>query len=413
MRVDLPERDAAFAGARKVVRVLRERGHEAYVVGGAVRDLVMGIRPREYDIATSARPEEVQASFRHTIPVGVQFGVVRVRLWGREYEVATYRVDLGYTDGRRPDGVRFTDLREDVLRRDFTMNGLVLDPESGEVMDFVGGGADIRAGVIRAIGEAAERFAEDRLRPLRAVRFAAQTGFRIEDATWAAVREAAGEVRRVSMERVRDEVDKMLRSARPGLGLRLAHESGLLRAAVPALAEAMGGDAEVPARVLDRLAGREGEVLWAALAWPLGPEGAGRLARALRHSRRMVEAMRGVVQVGRAIRALPDPDAAVEKRLLRSPHAAEAVGVLEAWLAETGEDAECVRHARERLAAWTREDLFPPRLLNGSEVIEAGIPAGPRVGEALRAVEDAQLRGEVLTRDDAIRWLRGFAGGAT
>ncbi len=406
IRVDLPLRDPAFAGAREVVRTLRERGHEASVVGGAVRDLVMGIRPREYDIATSARPDQVRDLFRHTIPVGVQFGVVRVRLRGREYEVATYRVDLGYTDGRRPDGVRFAGLREDVLRRDFTMNGLVLDPETGEVADLVGGIQDIRAGVIRAIGEAAQRFTEDRLRPLRAVRFAAQTGFRIEDATWAAVREAAGEVRHVSMERVRDEVHKMLQTARPGLGLRLMHDSGILRAVVPALAEAVGQDAEVPARVLDRLAGREAEVLWAALAWPLGPEGAGRLARGLRHSRRMGDAMRGAAEVGRTIRTLPAPDVVAEKRLLRSPHAPVAIEVLAAWLAETGEEDACVRHARDRLEEWSPQDLFPPRLLTGNDLVAAGIPSGQRIGEVLRALEDAQLRGEVLDRDDAIRFVR-------
>ncbi len=412
IQVDLPDKDTAFAGARRMVRALREAGHEAFLVGGAVRDLVMGIRPREYDVATSARPGEVQALFRHTIPVGVQFGVVRVRLRGREYEVATYRADLGYTDGRRPDGVRFTNLREDVLRRDFTMNGLALDPETGEVVDLVGGLEDIRAGVIRAIGRAAERFEEDRLRPLRAVRFAAQTGFRIEEATWAAVREAAGEVRRVSMERVRDEVHRMLLTARPGLGLRLMHEAGILAAVLPTLAEAVGEDVGTVARVLNRLAGRGAEVLWAALAWPLGPEGAGRLARALRHSRRMVEAMRGVTEAGRLIRTLPHPDVAAEKRLLRSPHAAGAVEVLDAWIAETGADAGCVRHARERLRAWTREDLYPPRLVTGREAMEAGLEPGPAVGQALRAIEDAQLRGEVRNRDDAIRWLRGFAGRA-
>lgn len=411
IRVDLPLRDPVFAGVRKVVRALRQRGREAYVVGGAVRDLVMGIRPREYDVATSARPEEVQALFRHTIPVGIKFGVVLVRLGGREYEVATYRVDLGYSDGRRPDGVRFADLREDVLRRDFTMNGLALDPETGEVVDLVGGIADIRAGVVRAIGDAAERFAEDRLRPLRAVRFAAQTGFRVEEATWAAAVEAAGEVRHVSMERVRDEVHKTLQTARPGLGLRLMHESGILRAVLPALAEAVGEDAGPLARVLDRLAGRGPEVLWAALAWPLGAEGAGRFARALRHSRRMVEAMRRVAEAGRAIRALPDPDVAVEKRVLRSPHAARAVEVLEAWLAETGGDERCVRHARERLGTWAHGDLFPPHLVGGGEVVAMGIPPGPRVGRALHALEDAQLRGEVADREGAIRFLQGLASG--
>lgn len=394
-----------------MVRKLRRAGHEAFVVGGAVRDLVMGIRPREYDIATSARPGEVQALFRHTIPVGVQFGVVRVRWRGWDYEVATYRVDLGYSDGRRPDRVRYADLREDVLRRDFTMNGLALDPVTGEVVDLVGGVEDIRAQVIRAIGDAGQRFAEDRLRPLRAVRFAAQTGFRIEEGTWEAIKETAPEVARVSRERIRDEMDKMLRTDRPGLGLCRMHESGILKTIAPDLATAIGEDVGPTARVLDRLAGQEPEVLWAALAWPLGAPGAARFVRSLRHSNRMVEAARGMVEVGLAIRGLPHPDTAVEKRLLRGPHVPGAIEVLQARLAETGEESACVEYARERLATWSREDWFPPRLLSGRDLIEAGVPPGPRVGEALRALEDAQLRGEVRDRDQARDLVRKFVSG--
>ncbi len=407
--VPLPARDPAFAGALKVVRTLRKHGHEAYLVGGAVRDLVMGLKPGEYDVATSARPEEVQALFRRTIPVGVRFGVVRVRLEGREYEVATYRADLRYSDGRRPDGVRFTHLREDVLRRDFTMNGLAMDPETGEVVDLVGGLADIRAGTIRAIGTAADRFAEDRLRPLRAVRFAAQTGFTIEQETWEAVREAADGVRVVSRERVRDELAKLLGTERPGLGLRLLHASGILAAVLPDLAFAIGEAVDLSARVLDRLRGQDERALWAALAWPLGVEGAGRLARSLRHSRKMVEAIQAIIGCAQEIRSLPRDDVAQEKRIVRRPLAALAVEILDAWLCETGQDDGCIRHARARLAQWSHEDLYPPRWLSGQEVIAAGVPAGPRVGEALEALEDAQLRGEVRTREEALGFLRGLA----
>lgn len=421
IRVEVPETDEAYLGACRVVGTLRKRGFDAYVVGGAVRDLLMGIRPCEYDIATSATPDEVMQAFKRTIPVGVRYGVVRVRFRGREYEVATYRVDLGYSDGRRPDKVRFSDLREDVLRRDFTMNGLALDPESKEVVDLVGGVADIRAKVIRAIGEARERFAEDRLRPLRAVRFAAQTGFRVESVTWSAMCEAAEDVRCVSVERIRDEIDKMLLAKWPGLGLRVMHESGILRAVLPELANALGEDVEPMARVLDRLAGSGAEVLWGALAWPVGAEGAGSLAQDLHHSRRMAQAMRRIVEAGGAICGLPDPDVAVEKRILRSTWARPALQILEAQVttmsalgkAEYLDRRDKIGHALERLCGWTREDLFPPRFVTGREAIELGFAPGPVMGKALRALEDAQLRGEVRDREGALHFLRRFVGDVT
>ena len=177
--ISLPVGDANFDGAREVVSILRRAGHEAWIVGGAVRDMISGAIPPDYDIATSALPEQIIKLFKKTVLVGVQFGVIRVRLKGFEYEVATFRTDVGYSDGRRPDAVRFTNLFEDVQRRDFSINGLALDPETGEIIDHVGGQQDLKAGVIRAIGDPNQRFSEDHLRPLRAVRFATKTGFQI------------------------------------------------------------------------------------------------------------------------------------------------------------------------------------------------------------------------------------------
>ncbi|NOZ02624.1 MAG: CCA tRNA nucleotidyltransferase, partial [Deltaproteobacteria bacterium] len=260
--VQPPWDDPAFQGARWVVEVLREAGNDAWIVGGAVRDLIMGLRPVDFDIATSARPEAVMALFRRTVPVGVQFGVVRVLWKDMEYEVATFRSDHGYSDGRRPDAVVFTDLARDVGRRDFTMNGLILDPETGDVTDLVGGLEDIEAGLIRAIGVADRRFEEDRLRPLRAIRFAAQTGFEIEKNTLEAISDSAPGTDAVSSERVRDELSKMLASNRPGKGLCLAESTGVLPIILPELAVT---DCKHLAATLDRLAKSPLEVLWAAL----------------------------------------------------------------------------------------------------------------------------------------------------
>ncbi len=408
----LPEGDPGFLGARRVVEILRGAGHEAWVVGGAVRDLLLGAVPPDWDVATSARPEAVQALFHRTIPVGVQFGVVRVRLKGFEYEVATLRADLGYTDGRRPDGVRFTDLREDVQRRDFTINGLALDPATGEVVDWVGGVADLRAGVIRAIGDADARFAEDRLRPLRAVRFAARTGFAIEAATADAVRRAAADVAVVSVERIAEELRKTLQSPRPGLGWRLLVETGLLPVVLP---EASGrAPVETTVAALDAATGVPGDAgrtpdapaMWATALWPLGPEGAAATLRRLRLSNRAIRDAAETVRLGRAVAAFPVDDAAVAKRILREDRAAAGIAVLHAWRRAEGLDDAPVRAARQQLAGYAPEDLHPPRLATGDDAIAAGIPAGPRVAAALRDLEDAQLRGQVADAEAALDFLR-------
>ena len=200
------------AFAISIIRALREHGHQAYLVGGCVRDLLLGREPADYDVATSAMPDEVMHIFPETYAVGAQFGVVLVPdAGGHTIEVATFRSDIGYCDGRHPDEVRFTqDPREDVQRRDFTINGLLLDPISNEVLDYVGGQDDLKAKLIRAIGDPALRFAEDKLRMLRAVRFAARFGYEIEPSTFAAIQKLAPLIHQVSRERVSDELTKML-----------------------------------------------------------------------------------------------------------------------------------------------------------------------------------------------------------
>jgi poly(A) polymerase len=402
-----PDADPLLRGARKVVAVLRGAGYDAWVVGGAVRDLVMGLVPHEYDVATSAPPAEVERLFRKTIPVGVQFGVVRVRLLGREYEVATLRADVGYTDGRRPDAIRFTDLREDVTRRDFTMNGLVLDPATGEVTDLVGGLEDIRARRIRAIGDPRSRFAEDRLRPLRAVRFAAQTGFEVEACTALAVAGCAKDVASVSAERVQDELRKLLSSSRPGAGLRLLRDTGILAVLMPGLA-ATGGEVEVAAGVLDRVAGAPIETMWAGMTWPLGAEGADAALVHLKHSTRVRRMAIGAIRAGLAIAGLPLADVAAEKRVLRQEGAGPGLALLEARLAVTGGDATAAAHARRRLAEWTPDDLFPAKLATGDDALAAGIERGPAIAAALATLEDEQLRGRITAREEALEFLRSL-----
>src|ERR1700736_5229067 len=223
--------------AISVIRTLRERGHQAYLVGGCVRDILLGREPADYDVATDATPDRVQALFPQSVSVGAQFGVVIVTDGAEQVEVATFRSDVGYSDGRHPDRVVFANsAREDVLRRDFTINALLLDPDTNEVLDFVGGRDDLRAGIIRAIGQPAERFREDKLRMIRAVRFAARFRYAIEADTFTATRKLAPDISQVSAERIRDELTKILTEGAARRGFELLDEARLLPEILPEIA---------------------------------------------------------------------------------------------------------------------------------------------------------------------------------
>ena len=232
--------------ATSIVRTLRQQGFQAYLAGGCVRDLLLERQPKDYDVATEATPKQVMAVFPETYAVGAQFGVVLVPAPEVEreadsggskshaVEVATFRSDIGYSDGRHPDQVRFSkNPREDVERRDFTINGMLLDPVSGKVLDYVGGRDDLKAGVIRTIGDPLRRFGEDKLRMLRAVRFAARFEYRIDPATFSAIQDFAEQIRVVSRERVRDELTRMLTEGHARRAFLLLNESGLLRQVLP------------------------------------------------------------------------------------------------------------------------------------------------------------------------------------
>jgi len=399
-RVPLPAGDPTFEGARQVVQRLRQAGQEAWLVGGGVRDLVLSQTPKDWDVATSAPPEEVRRLFPRHVPVGVQFGVVRVRLGGHEYEVATFREDLGYSDGRRPDAVRFGSLSEDVRRRDFTINGLALDPFTGRVVDLVGGVADLRARRIRAIGDPDARFEEDHLRPLRAVRFAAKTGFTIDEATWEALVRRAPTVATVSPERVAEEMGRLLQSPHPGLGWRLLDRSGLLPVVLPGWT----GQVDQVAEALDRLEGRPLPWTWAAALRPVGARQAREFLGRLRRSTALRDAVAGILRTMDDLQGLPLGDVAQEKRLVRRPEFPAALAVAEAW--SPGATTGPLQVARDRLALWGPEDLFPGPLVDGHDLIREGLRPGPALAEALKAIEDAWLRGEVRNREEALALIR-------
>ncbi len=384
--------------ASEVVARLRAAGHEAFFVGGCVRDRLLGRTPREYDIATDAHPADVQRIFRHTIPVGVQFGVIIVVTRISQYEVATFRADTAYEDGRRPNGVLFVSAREDVLRRDFTINGLLEDPASGDLCDFVGGRADLAARLIRAIGDPEARFVEDHLRALRAIRFAATLGFTIEAATFDAIRAMADRVTSVSGERLHQELSRLFSEGDACRGAVLLAESGLLALLLP---EATLREPMELQTAFGNLATVDLVLALALLVGLLGGEAlADTLGRRLRLSRGDHGRLTFLLREAPALDALSTR--AARLRLVREPHGGALLAVARAWRTTRGGDLDTIA-ALEALSATTPpEQLHPPRWVTGEELKAMGARPGPAFKAVLRAVEDAQLEGEVTSAEQAL-----------
>lgn len=409
--------DAQREFALRVVAELRAAGFEAYWAGGCVRDRLLGITPKDYDVATDARPEQVRALFgeRRTIAIGAAFGVITIlgpKIAG-QIEVATFRADAEYSDGRRPDAVTFSNAREDALRRDFTINGMFYDPIRDEVLDYVGGRADLEDHVLRAIGDPHARIREDKLRMLRAVRFAAHFGFAIEPQTEAAIRQSARDVQVVSAERITQELRRMWTDPHRVRGLELLKEAGLLDVILPEVAALAGGEpidlAEGPCdrwHYLLRVVGgleSPGFALTTAAVFHLLPEKVvEKIGRRLRWARREIDDARWLVARHAAWRGAATMPWPRLQRLLVAPLAGEWLNLAHA-LALTGVgELDDVRFCRERLE-WPISRLNPPPLVNGHDLAEVGIPEGRRVAEILEEIRDRQLLGTVSTREEALR----------
>lgn len=429
------------AMARSIVETLQGEGHRAYYAGGCVRDRLMGTPPEDYDIATSARPEEVQSIFARTVPVGARFGVVVVLLEEVPFEVATFRAEGRYLDGRRPEWVRFADEEADVLRRDFTVNGMLYDPVAGTLLDRVGGQEDIEGKVIRTIGDPTERFEEDRLRLLRAVRFAARLGFRIDEVTEEAIRRMAGEITSVSWERIRDEVLKILTGPAPRRGFEMLQALGLLRPILPEVA-AMGGVPQPPGfhpegdvlhhtlLLLENLPSRSMVTALGGLLHDIGKPPtysetdrirfnrheivgarmADDVCRRLRLSRREREEVVDLVARHMKFAFVKEMRESTLKRFLRKENFADHLALHKAdCLASHGvlDNAEFCEQKIQEFDASDREEALRPRpLVNGHDLIRWGFSPGPRFKEILTAVEDAQLEGRIRTKADAERYVR-------
>ncbi len=423
--------------ALKIIRTLREKGHQAYFVGGSVRDLLLKKNAKDYDIATDAVPDQVARIFPKTVPVGAQFGVMLVVTDGEPFEVATFRADKGYQDGRHPTGVRFTNAKEDALRRDFTVNGLFYDPLGRKVLDWVGGQKDLKKKVIRAIGDPRQRFTEDKLRMLRAVRFASVLGFKIEPKTFAAVKKLAKGITAVSNERVRDELVKMFTGPRPALALSLLDKSGLLKEVLPEIHRMKGvaqprayhpeGDVFVHTRLLlEQLKNPPLVLVFGCLLHDVGKPPTFKRADRIRfngHDRvgarmteRILEKLRfpndqksKIVACVEGHMRFKDVKAMRESTLKRFMQRETFETELQQHrldcLASHG-DLSNWRFLKKKMRTFSKEDIRPTPLVTGRDVLAEGYREGPLIGKILRAVEEAQLERRLTRKDQAIEWLK-------
>jgi poly(A) polymerase len=471
--------------AAEIVRALRERGHQAYFVGGCVRDLLLGREPADYDVATDATPRQVMQIFPQTFAVGEQFGVVLVPFKAdttkdtkehegdepartdsfegrvvpgamggsgkqrylflppslrKSVEVATFRSDVGYSDGRHPDEVRFTkDPSEDVQRRDFTINGMMQDPATNGVLDFVGGREDLKAGIVRAIGDPERRFAEDKLRMLRAVRFAARFDYRIDPATLAAINRMAAHINQVSCERVREELTKMLTEGQARRAFELLDTTGLLPEVLPEIANMKGveqspqyhpeGDVFVHTLLLlEKLpSGCSKTLAWGALLHDVGKpptyrrapdrirfdghvdvgvKMAAEICRRLRFSNHETDQILALVDNHMRFADVQRMKQSTLKKFLRLPAFEEHLELHRLDCLSSHRQLDSYEYSREQLRSLPPEAIRPTPLITGRDLIEAGYKPGPRFKEILTAIEDAQLEGRLTSREAAMEYVR-------
>jgi poly(A) polymerase len=404
------------AFARGVAAQLRSVGFDALFAGGCVRDRLLDRVPKDYDIATSAKPKEVEETFRkhdtYTVPVGAAFGVICVvdPKTKMQVEVATFRSDGAYLDGRRPVNVTFSTPQEDAQRRDFTINGLFLDPETKEVIDYVDGQKDLEAGIVRAIGDPAARFTEDKLRLLRAVRFTATLGFKLEEKTRSAIGKMPEALRMVSAERITGELEKMLLDASRAQGLQLLDEVGLLPMLFPESMPLPGRDAlaEVLSLESHLSAPSFPLALTPLLAAVTDARGARDLAKQWRLSSRQAHRISWLVENYRALHAAQTQRWPQLQRVLIHEGRNELIALLAAQAACKQADGADLAFCRERVA-WPAEKLDPPPLLTGDSLIEAGLSPGKKFAELLEEVRNAQLEGRVTTREEAMQYAKQMA----
>ncbi len=442
MKRELDFEKKNFAGALEIVEALAEKGHEAFFVGGCVRDALLGVACDEIDIATSATPEQVQRAFAKTVAVGESFGVVLVIKGDMNFEVATFRRESKYGDGRHPESVDYTkDPEEDVRRRDFTINGMLYDPVSGELYDYVEGLADLERGLVRTIGDPEARFAEDKLRMMRAVRFTSCLGFKLDGAALSAIRGAASGISVVSRERIREELIKILTRRNPGDGLRLLSSCGLLKHFLPEV-ECMHGVQQPPqfhpegdvfqhtCLVMDMLYGNtdgrySDELAVAALLHDVGKpptysesdrirfnghdrvgakmsEG---ICRRLRFSKKQIKRIFELILEHLKFKDVFNMRESTLKKFLSLPYFEEHMQMHLADCMASHGKTDAYDFIREKMEEYGREEIKPLPLLSGQDLISLGYSPGPAFSEMLGQVEELQLENRLSSKEEAIEFV--------
>jgi poly(A) polymerase len=426
--------------ALDIVRTLRRHGHKAYLVGGCVRDRLLGIAPQDFDIGTDAVPERVLSLFPGAELIGVHFGVVLVaRGAGVHVEVATFRSEGAYIDGRRPSGVSFvTDPALDARRRDFTINGLMQQPLSGEILDFVGGRADLERRIVRAIGDPEQRFQEDHLRLLRAVRFAARLGFSIDPGTFRAMQRLAASISKISAERIRDELVRILTEGGARYGFELLDSSGLLPHVLPEV-HAFHGVEQPPEfhpegdvwqhimLMLDELKGPSPTLALGVLLHDVGKPAtfrrapdrirfdrhaevganiAAEILSRLKFSNQDSEQVTSLVANHMRFKDVRQMRLSTLKRFLCLPRFEEHLELHRLDCLASNGYTDSYEYVKQKLGELGQEELRPPRLITGGDLIREGYRPGPDFGRALEAVENAQLEGEIHTSQEALQLAR-------
>jgi len=429
--------------ANSICDRLQKHGHQAFLVGGCVRDLLLGRDPADYDVATDASPERVVELFPQSLTVGAQFGVVLVSQDSVKVEVATFRRDMGYSDGRHPDQVVFTTTaQEDVSRRDFTINGLLMRHDSDEVLDFVDGQADLKAGIIRAIGDPERRFSEDKLRMLRAIRFAARFGYTIEPKTFAAIHRHAEEIHSVSAERIHEELSKLLTEGAARRGFELLDKTRLLQQILPEISAMKGvqqppefhpeGDVWTHTRMmLEGLPPNVSRTLaWSVLLHDVGKpptfrpasvtgdrirfdnhvdvgvQLAAGICKRLKFSNDEAERILALVANHMKFKDVAQMRTSTLKRFVRLPRFDEHLELHRLDCLSSHANLDAYDRVRRFLAETPPEQVKPTRLLTGDDLSEMGYLPGPAFQTMLRALEDAQLEGNVTTKEEAKAFLQ-------
>jgi poly(A) polymerase len=428
--------------AISIVRRLRQEGYEAYLAGGCVRDMLLKKLPQDYDITTNAKPEDIRRVFPKTIPVGEQFGVILVLEDDEPFEVASFRHDGPYLDGRRPSHVRYGSLEEDVFRRDFTINGMVYDPVEDRVIDLVEGQKDLERRSIRAIGNAHQRFEEDRLRMIRAVRFAASRKFEIDPSTLAAVKQLAATITQISWERIGEEVTRILTEGGARRGFELLDETGLLAVLLPEVAVMKGtqqspdyhpeGDVFAHTMLLLSHLDEPSETLAYGcllhdIAKPVcirqdadritfyghtekGAEMAEEILKRLKRARAVSERVSYLVRNHLRHVQAPQMRLSTLKRFLREDGIEELLELARIDALSSNGDLQYYRFCKERLGELKEEEIRPAPLVRGDDLIALGLTPGPIFADILRQVEDAQLGGELTSREAALEWIQRHYG---